>query len=53
MKKHCVAINDLHAGMAPVLDQYIVAKGNVHFTPEGSKLLGKQVARVIEEHLGK
>ena len=53
MKKHCVAINDLHAVMAPVLDQYIVAKGNVHFTPEGSKLLGKQVARVIEEHLGK
>ena len=53
MKKHCVAINDLHAVMAPVLDQHIIAKGNVHFTPEGSKLLGKQVAKVIEEHLGK
>ena len=51
MKKHCVSINDLHALMAPQLDKYIVAKGNVHFKPEGSQLLGEQVANAIEPHL--
>ena len=51
MKQHNIAVNDLHGVMAPVLEKYIVAKGNVHFKPEGSKLLARQVAKVIEEHL--
>lgn len=53
MKRHCIAVNDLHGVMAPVLETHIVAKGDVHFKPEGSKLLAKQVAKVIEEHLSK
>ena len=51
MKKHDVAINDLHSVLASELEKYITKPGDVHFKSEGSKLLGKQVAKVIEEHL--
>jgi acyl-CoA thioesterase-1 len=46
MKKHGVAIDDLHAFSLPKLDE-IQLPANVHFKPEGSKQLGKQVAHSI------
>jgi hypothetical protein len=53
MGRYGVSVNDLHALMAPQLYKYIVAKGNVHYKPEGSELLAAQVAKAIEEALGK
>ena len=53
MKKHGVAINDLYTVMEPVLNLHITEPGNVHFKPEGSRLLGEQVARAILECLEK
>jgi hypothetical protein len=49
-KKHGVAINDLYAFALPRLAQ-IQLPANVHFTPEGSKVLGKQVAEEISKAL--
>jgi len=51
MKKYKVQINDLHALIKPDLEDYAVAPDNVHFTPEGSALLGKQVAEQISRAL--
>ncbi len=51
MKKHGIAINDLHAVMAPHMKTLTTAPGNVHFTSEGSMLLAKQVAAEIEKTL--
>lgn len=53
MKAHGVAINDLHAFIAPKMTVYQTAPNNVHFKPEGSKVLGDEVARVIAETLKK
>jgi acyl-CoA thioesterase-1 len=47
MKKHEVRVNDLHALIKPELEDYAVAPNNVHFTAEGSEILGKQVAEQI------
>ena len=46
MKKHGVAIDDLYAFALPNLAE-IQLPANVHFKPEGSKTLGKQVASEI------
>jgi acyl-CoA thioesterase-1 len=46
MKKHGVAIDDLFAFALPKLAE-IQLPANVHFKPEGSKELGKQVASEI------
>lgn len=46
MKKHGVAIDDLYAFAKPRLSE-IQRPANVHFTPEGSKLLAEQVAKSI------
>ena len=46
MAKAGVSINDLHAFVAPLLTQAQTPQ-NVHFTEVGSRLLGKEVARVI------
>jgi acyl-CoA thioesterase-1 len=46
MKKHGVAIDDLHAFALPKLAE-IQLPANVHFKPEGSKELAKQVAGEI------
>ena len=51
MQRHNIPVNDLHALMAPVLEKYIVKKGDVHFKPEGSKKLAAQVAKAIEAAL--
>lgn len=50
MKKHNITVHDLHAFCLPRIEQ-IQRRANVHFTPEGSKVLGEEVAKVIKEHL--
>ncbi len=50
MEKEGVAINDLYAFALPRIEK-IQIPSNVHFTPEGSKVLAKQVARSIAEAL--
>lgn len=48
MRRHNITINDLYAltrGFAPNLFR---GPGNVHYTPEGSQLIGRQVATEIE-----
>ncbi|QDV38831.1 SGNH/GDSL hydrolase family protein [Tautonia plasticadhaerens] len=51
-ERHGVAVNDLHAFIAPKFEALAIRPGNVHFTDEGSDLLGNRVAEVIEEALG-
>lgn len=53
MKRHGIVVNDLHAAILPQMDKYQVAKGNVHFKPEGSNFLAEQVAKAIAEQLPK
>jgi len=45
-----VVTNDLHAFALPRLAEIQLPK-NVHFTPQGSKVLAEEVARVIEKAL--
>lgn len=47
MKKHGVAINDLHATSAAFAPELFVAPGDVHYTKEGSAKLAEQVVTVI------
>jgi acyl-CoA thioesterase-1 len=51
MASHRIPVNDLHALMAPVRQQYALADDNVHYTREGYELLAAQVARSIESAL--
>jgi acyl-CoA thioesterase-1 len=50
MRRHGAAVNDLYGFILPQLDRMQQPK-NVHFTPEGYRVLGEQVARVIAEAL--
>jgi hypothetical protein len=50
MKKHDVAIDDLHAFAQPKLAE-IQLPANVHFKPDGSQQLGQQVASEIKKAL--
>lgn len=53
MKDHKdIIINDLYKFSVPVLEEYAVGPGNVHFKAEGSRLQGIEVARVISEVIG-
>lgn len=52
MREHNIAIDDLHAFALPKL-QTIQLPRNVHFTPEGSKVLAGQVASSIESALAR
>jgi len=52
MKKHGVPTHDLFT-MSKKRMREIMRPANVHYTPEGSKVLGKDVARVIMEALKK
>ena len=52
MKKHGVAVNDLHAVMAGKMDEFGIRPGNVHFKAEGSALLARHVAQAAREALG-
>jgi acyl-CoA thioesterase-1 len=47
MKENGLAVNDLHAFALPKLNEIQQPK-NVHFTPEGSAVLAKQVSNSIE-----
>jgi len=49
MKKHGVAINDLHALSASFNGTHSTAPGNVHFTKEGSVKLAEQVVKSVRE----
>ncbi len=46
-----LAVNDLHAFIAPRFEELAIRPGNVHFTDEGSELLGDHVAEVIAQAL--
>ncbi len=46
MKKHGVPINDLYSFAMPRLEK-IQRESNVHFFPEGSRVLGEQVVEHI------
>jgi len=52
MQEYGVAIDDLHAFALPQLEEIQLPK-NVHFSPEGSKVLATQVAKSISESLAK
>lgn len=48
MKEHKdVIINDLHEFSIPVLEEFAVRPGDVHFKAQGARLQGMEVARVI------
>ena len=51
MKRHSVAINDLHALMLPHLKEYLIAEDNVHYTDAGSQRQADQVTKAILEAL--
>lgn len=53
MKRLGIPVNDLHRIMADRMSDYAHAPGDVHFTPEGSELLGKAVAKTIISALPK
>lgn len=51
MKKHGVAVNDLHAHIWPTIPQHGVAVDDVHFNASGSDHLAKKVVSALEEAL--
>ena len=51
MKKHGVAVNDLHTLSASFSPEFFRKPGDVHYTPEGSARLADQVAQAIESVL--
>lgn len=53
MKANGIVVNDLHVAILPHMSKYQVGPGNVHFKPEGSKLLAEQVAKAISNALKK
>ncbi len=50
MREHNIATDDLHAFTLPKLKEIQLPK-NVHFTPDGSKVLAQQVANSIQAAL--
>lgn len=52
MKKHKIDINDLYTFSKPIIQRHAEGKGNVHYLPEGSRLQGIEVARIIAKELG-
>jgi len=53
MKKYKnITIHDLYKFSVPVHKKYAQAEGNVHYQPEGSRLQGIEVAKVIGDVLG-
>ncbi len=53
MKRHGVAIDDLHSVMKGKMDTYGKAPGDVHFTEEGAAVLAAAVAKSIKSNLRK
>lgn len=53
MKDHKdIGLNDLYKFSVPVLEEFAVGPGNVHFKAEGSRLQGIEVARLISNTIG-
>ena len=52
MKKHGVQINDLHKLSSSFKTHFSFATGDVHYTTQGSAVLGNQVAETIAKALG-
>ena len=52
MKKHGVQINDLHKLSSSLKPAFFRKPGDVHFTTQGSSVLGNQVAETIAKALG-
>lgn len=52
MGSHGIPVDDLYSFAKPQLEKIQLPK-NVHFTPDGSKVLGGEVAKKISEHLPK
>jgi len=50
MKKHDITVNDLYGFALPKLEE-LQQPNNVHFKPEGSKALAKEVAKYVLEAL--
>lgn len=53
MEENGIAINDLHAHILPRMKQFQTKPDNVHFTPEGSRLLAEKVAASILGQIAK
>jgi lysophospholipase L1-like esterase len=51
MEKHGVAINDIHALTSAFPLELFKSKGNVHFSEEGYRKIGEQVAEAILDAL--
>jgi acyl-CoA thioesterase-1 len=51
MKRHNVAIDDLHAVMMGKMEDYGKAPGDVHFTEDGATVLAAAVAKSVESNL--
>jgi hypothetical protein len=51
MKRHGVAINDLHSVVEGKMNTYGKAPGDVHFTEEGATVLAAAVANAIKSNL--
>jgi hypothetical protein len=49
MKKHGIAINDLHATTKAFAADMFTKPGDVHYTPQGSQILAKQVVGSISQ----
>jgi hypothetical protein len=47
MKKHGIAVDDLHAVMAGKMKKFAKAPGDVHFDEEGCAVLGEAVAEAV------
>ena len=50
-RRHGIAINDLHALTKSFAGKYSLGPGDVHFTPEGSAKIARQVATAITQAL--
>ena len=47
-----VEVNDLYQFSLSLMEKHAQSPGNVHYTPEGSRLQGIEVAKVIADELG-
>lgn len=52
MRRHGVAIDNLHGLVKDRMKELATRPGNVHFKKDGSQILAEQVARSIERSLG-
>ncbi|MFZ4766667.1 MAG: SGNH/GDSL hydrolase family protein [Roseimicrobium sp.] len=51
MKENHIAVNDLYAFALPKLQEIQIQPANVHFTPQGSEVLGAEVVKAIKAAL--